>query len=242
MIVGKECRAMPGETDLHKTLKKEACRWLFRMGYRCIAAEVKLPPVGIIDAVGTGLFRPYYNYLALPRDMHQVCFVECKASRADFLRDTDRDGQMLFQLAERQNTMRVKSRRRRPRRLANHQGLGKFKSCLMRPIANIHYILAPSGLIQKKELPPRWGLLSFGESGVNVVVRPEWQEAACTDYVEGAIARTLTADIYRADSRAMNSINREIFAQQQTLAERIRGIRPQIVLAPITKDGAVSEA
>ena len=49
---------MPGETDLHKTLKKEACRWLFRMGYRCIAAEVRLKPLGIIDAVGTGLFRP----------------------------------------------------------------------------------------------------------------------------------------------------------------------------------------
>ena len=30
---------MAGETELHKTLKKEACRWLFRMGYRCIAAE-----------------------------------------------------------------------------------------------------------------------------------------------------------------------------------------------------------
>ena len=33
---------MAGETDLHKTLKKEACRWLYRMGYRCIAAEVRL--------------------------------------------------------------------------------------------------------------------------------------------------------------------------------------------------------
>ena len=43
---------MPGETDLHKTLKKEACRWLYRMGYRCIAAEVRLRPLGIIDAVG----------------------------------------------------------------------------------------------------------------------------------------------------------------------------------------------
>ncbi len=57
---------MPGETDLHKTLKKEACRWLFRMGYRCIAAEVRLKPLGIIDAVGTGLFRPFHNYLAVP--------------------------------------------------------------------------------------------------------------------------------------------------------------------------------
>jgi len=52
---------MPSETDLHKTLKKEACRWLHRVGYRCIAAEVKLPPLGIVDAVGTGVFRPFHN-------------------------------------------------------------------------------------------------------------------------------------------------------------------------------------
>jgi hypothetical protein len=81
-------------------------------------------------------------------------------------------------------------------------------------------------MIQKKELPPRWGLLSFGEAGVNVVVRATWQECAQTHYVESAIARTLTGDIYRADDRAMNSVNREIFAQQQKLAERIRSIKP----------------
>src|ERR1700677_4465732 len=73
--------SMPGETDLHKRLKKEACRWLLRMGYRCIAAEVRLPPVGIVDAVGTGTFRSYQNYLAIPRELPQVCFIECKASR-----------------------------------------------------------------------------------------------------------------------------------------------------------------
>src|SRR5678815_4640010 len=83
-----------GETELHKTLKKEACRWLYRMGYRCIAAEVRLPPLGIIDAVGTGVFRPFHNYLYIPRELPQVCFIECKASRGDFLSDCSKDGQM----------------------------------------------------------------------------------------------------------------------------------------------------
>src|SRR5258707_15656729 len=69
---------LAGETDLHKTLKKEACRWLYRMGYRCIAAEVRLKPLGIIDAVGSGQFRPYANYLCMPREVPQVCFIECK--------------------------------------------------------------------------------------------------------------------------------------------------------------------
>ena len=65
-----------------------------------------------------------------------------------------------------------------------------------------------------------------------MVQKPLWQEVCRTDYVEGAIARTLTGDIYRADDRAINSVNREIFAQQQALAGRIRAIRQQVVFAP----------
>ena len=59
--------------------------------------------------------------------------------------------------------------------------------------------------------------------------RAEWQDVSRTEYVESAIARTLTGDIYRADDRAIGSVNREIFAQQQQLAERIR--RAQAVAA-----------
>ncbi len=221
---------MPGETVLHKTLKKEACRWLFRMGYRCIAAEVRLPPLGIVDAVGTGVFRPWHNYLATPGELSQVCFIECKASRADFLRDQSNDGQMMLCLMERKRNLRAGKRRRK--RLRQTTGLGKFKSCLLQPMANLHYILAPAGLVQKKELPPRWGLLSFGEAGVNVVVRAEWQQTARIEYVESAIARTLTGDIYRADDRAINSVNREIFRQQQDMADRIRSIRPKMIFDP----------
>jgi hypothetical protein len=231
-----ECH-MPGETDLHKTLKKEACRWLYRMGYHCIAAEVRLKPLGIIDAVGTGLFKPFHNYLFLPRELPQVCFIECKASRSDFLSDKSKDGQMTLCMMERTSNRRGKGRKKYRRPLRQTVGLGKFASCLMQPMANVHYVLAPAGIIQKKDLPPRWGLLSFGEGGISVVVRAEWQETARTEYVESAIARTLTGDIYRADDRAIHSVNRALFAQQTSLADRIRTLRPQAVLAP-TADGA----
>lgn len=227
---------MAGETQLHKTLKKEACRWLFRMGYRCIAAEVRLPPLGIVDAVGTGIFRPWYNYLATPTELPQVCFIECKASRADFLRDQSNDGQMMLCLMERKENLRPKRRRRK--RLRQTVGLGKFKGCLLQPMANLHYILAPAGLIQKKELPPRWGLLSFSEEGVNVVVRAEWQQESRMQYVESAIARTLTGDIYRADDRAINSVNRDIFRQQQDMSDRIRSIRPKMIFDSAQADDA----
>ena len=226
---------MPGETDLHKTLKKEGCRWLYRMGYRCIAAEVRLKPLGIIDAVGSGVFRPYQNYLYLPREVPQVCFVECKASRADFLRDCSPDGQMSLCLMERERNRRGNRRRRFAKPLRQAVGLGKFESCLMQPMANLHYVLAPPGVVQKKELAPRWGLLSFGEGGISVVVRAEWQECSRTEHVESAIARTLTGDIYRADDRAISSVNREIFAQQTKMAERIRAIKSQIALVPPTE-------
>ena len=221
---------VPGESDLHKTLKKEACRWLFRMGYRCIAAEVRLRPLGIIDAVGTGVFRAWHNYLCAPYELPQVCFVECKATRADFLRDQSDDGQLELCLMERKRNLRNRKRRRGRGDLRQALGLGKFMSCLMQPMANLHYILAPAGIVQKKDLPPRWGLLSYGEGGVSVIVRAEWQERSRTEYVESAIARTLTGDIYRADDRAMASVNREIFAQQQVLAERIRAVRPLMLV------------
>jgi hypothetical protein len=94
----------------------------------------------------------------------------------------------------------------------------------MQPMANLHYVLAPAGIIQMKDLPPRWGLLTAGEGGISVTVRADWQETARCDYVESAIARTLTGDIYRADDRAIASVNREIFAQQAELATKIRSI------------------
>ncbi len=222
---------MPGETELHKTLKKEACRWLYRMGYRCIAAEVRLKPLGIIDAVGTGNFRPFHNYLFIPKELPQVCFVECKASRADFLRDLSNDGQLQLCLGQRERNRKSK-RKRSPAWRSQLVGLGKFDCCVMHPLANLHYVLAPNGIIQKKDLPPRWGLLAYGSAGITVVVRADWQEISRPLYVESAIARTLTGDIYRADDRAVQSVNRAIFSQQMNLADRIRQVRPQAVFAP----------
>jgi hypothetical protein len=217
---------MPGETDLHKTLKKEACRWLFRVGYRAIAAEVRLPPLGIIDAVGTGNFRPHHNYLFIPRYLPQVCFIECKASRADYLRDLGGDGQLEMFLAG------VNQRRKRRPRRRPPAAMGKFDSCLVYSMANLMYVLAPAGVVEKKDLPPRWGLLSLGPCGVSVVVKAQWQETGRAAEVDCAIARTLTGDIYRADARAIDSVNRQLFAQQIELAERIRSIRPRAVFAP----------
>ena len=36
--------------------------------------------------------------------------------------------------------------------------------------------VAPAGMLQKKDLPPRWGLLAYGPAGITVVVRADWME------------------------------------------------------------------
>jgi hypothetical protein len=219
---------MPGETELHRTLKKEACRWLYGCGYTAVAAEVRLKPLGIIDAVGTGNFRPYHNFHGSRREQHQTCFVECKASRGDYLRDMTRDGQMTLCMNERDYNLRnTRSRARKP--LRQTIGLGKFAACLMQPMANLHYVLAPVGLLKKTDLPARWGLLTLGPGGITVVVRPEWQDRSAGQFVESAIARTLSGDIFRAGDRAITSINRDLMKQQQQLADKIRALR---VFAP----------
>lgn len=214
---------MRGETDLHKLLKKEACRWLHRTGYQCVAAEVRLKPLGIIDAVGTGVLPAGLHQHAGKGSVHQTCFIECKASRSDFQRDLSNDGQMQLCLLERRTNLKVI--RKRKNMLRQHVGLGKFAACLLQPMANVHYILAPAELIKKADVPPRWGLLSLGASGISVIVKAPWQDCCHGAYVESAIARTLTGDIYRADDRAMNSVNREIMIAQQKLAARIREIK-----------------
>jgi len=209
-----------GETLAHKRLKREACRWLWKTGYRCIAAEVALRPLGIIDAVGTGFFPGMTNYLHAGKPLYQTCFIECKASRADFTRDLTNTGQMELAMFERKSNSRRKKRGRRT--LRQRVGLGKFAACLMQPMANLHYILAPQGVLTKADVPARWGLLTLGDGGISVVVKPVWQEQSTPAYVESAIAYRLTSDIYRADQRALDSVNRELLQQQLKLAQRLR--------------------
>ena len=73
----------------------------------------------------------------------------------------------------------------------------------------------------------------MAKRGVNVVVKPLVAGDVPHHFVETAIARALTGDIFRADDRAMQSVNRaDLFAQQVALADKIRSIRPRAVFAP----------
>lgn len=183
-----------GESDLHRGLKAAATRWLWRAGYAAIADEVSVPGVGIVDVAAAGKWKRFNPRSAefdrAPKiDRFHVVFVECKAFRSDFLRDRGRQLQFEFALAERAAALRGK-RRRRPRHAS--PAMGKFDTCLMRPHANVHYILTPPKLIKASELPRRWGWLVFDGGTVRVARTAAWQEVADVSAIEGAIARSLT--------------------------------------------------
>lgn len=197
------------EGEVHRELKRIACRWLWRAGYAAVAEEVEVPGVGIIDTVGAGRWRRH-NPRGVPFerepqvDRFHVVFIECKAMRADFLRDQGHQHQFAFALEERAQRLRSR-RRRRPRHASG--ALGKFDTCLIRPHANLHYLLTPPKLMRVVEVPRRWGWLVAEDGWVRVVRRPTWHEVAEVAPIEGAIARSLTArrmqlwrDAARSDS------------------------------------------
>ncbi len=220
---------MPGETDLHKRLKEAACWWLWNQGLRAVAAEVRLPGIGIVDAAAAG--RPLGDFRRLPtapwarppfksrRIDWQSVIVECKASRSDFQRDAAQPDPLRAVIEERAVAGTLRTRRTHHRA---HPPLGKFALCLARPVANWHWLLTPARLIDRRELPPRWGLLELDEHGVRMVHPPAYQLSAGTGWVEAAIARTLSASIYAADTRAtINSVNRLLRGKQLASSQRM---------------------
>jgi len=192
------------ESDLHRKLKHVACRWLWEAGYAAVADEVAVPGVGVIDVVAAGKWKRHNpRRVAFERepkvDRHHVVFVECKAFRADFLRDRGQQMQFEFALEERVQRLRGK-RKRRPRHAS--PALGKFDTCLMRPHANVHYLLTPPNLLKPAELPRRWGWLLFDGTRLRVARKAQWQEVADVTEIEGSIARSLTARRMRAIAAA----------------------------------------
>jgi len=222
---------LAGETEQHRRLKEAACWWLWNQGFRAVAAEVPMPGIGVIDAAAVGRpggvvsrsitcgTYPSRPHAGRGRAVWQAVFIECKATRADFLREAADGEQIRTAIRERRRLALSGSSARPFRRLRR---LGKFAVCLARPTANVHWLLTPPALLRRDELPPRWGLLELSRQGVVMVVPAKWQEARGLRLVEAAIARTLTAAIYAADTRAVtNTLNRLLRQKQADSARRM---------------------
>lgn len=193
-----------GESRQHLELKSAAMRWLWDAGYAAIAPEVKVPCVGIVDVAGAGKYRrrnPRRAQFDEPERVNRnhVVFIECKAFRSDFLRDQGSQMQFAFALQERNERRRAKRPGRAKRASA---ALGKFDTCLLRPHANLHFLLTPPRVIKKSEVPRRWGLLVLDHGYVRTVRKADWFEVADTNGIEGAIARALTRETVFRGKRA----------------------------------------
>lgn len=176
------------ETREHAGLKQLAAAWLLSKGCRAVSTEVPCPISRFrVDAAG---------YAEPAPGQTRTIIVECKASRADFLRDdlqvdpllrererllarkreieTDliplhepqlcRASEVLFsQSAEWEfERSRLLPYRRVLRDLARLEerlhGQTKFNLIARWRLANELWLLAPSGVVRSREVPPGWGL------------------------------------------------------------------------------------
>lgn len=182
------------ETREHAGLKQLAAAWLLSKGCRAVGTEVPCPIARFrVDAAGYAELAPT---LALAHGQGRTIIVECKASRADFLRD---DLQVDPLLRERERLLarkreietdlipvhepqlcrasealfsesaewefersRLLPYRRVLRDLARIEerlhGQTKFNLIARWRLANELWLLAPSGVVRSREVPPGWGL------------------------------------------------------------------------------------
>jgi hypothetical protein len=177
------------ETREHLGLKDLAAAWLLSMGCRAVGTEVPCPIARFrVDAAG-------YAESGTPR-VGRTIVVECKASRADFLRDDLQVDALLLErerLLERKRAIetqlipvhepqlcrtgealfadsaewefersRLLPYRRVLRDLARVEarmhGQTKFNLIARWRLADQLWLLAPSGVVRAREVPPGWGL------------------------------------------------------------------------------------
>lgn len=135
------------ETENHRVLKIKALEWLY-VSKKCkwVATEIKVGRY-IYDVVGC--------------DGNKIYIIEAKQSHADFSRDCnsatmirDTIKVMKKDLKENGNVAALDGIRKEREKSTKF-----FDESIFR-LASETYIIAPSGLIDKKDLPPQWGLLN----------------------------------------------------------------------------------
>ncbi|MCA9290308.1 MAG: hypothetical protein KDA25_04210 [Phycisphaerales bacterium] len=217
-----EARPSTGETAAHRRLKRLAASFLVRHGCPAVAVEVPCPisryrvdVAGYVDrqrVIMPGDAAPDDSSGVIRRrrwsrqdhpgqqwatSEPRTIMLECKQSRADFLRD-GRDTERLLRIRERLRRIcdhierhripreepdlradetalfdelaewdyarsRLPSYRRMLRllRRVDRKLHGETKFCMIATyrLANLLYVVAPEGLVRRRELAPGWGLI-----------------------------------------------------------------------------------
>ena len=214
------------ESDLTYELKWAAWHWLYSVAdCRAIGMEVRLEgPFGrIVDIVGVGKNNRVYivevksSRADLRRDDktdedHQRALDQLYALQqaadlsASVLNQTRKhaanvtvDGSDWREDPGYQSALR-ESNEITERLAAKERSLIRFSTKFHDPAflacADFHYVMAPSGLITRAELPPFWGLLD--ENSQTVVSAVQKQIKRNTTHVLRAIAKSNTRDVMKA--------------------------------------------
>ena len=216
------------ESDLTYELKWAAWRWLYSVGgCRAIGMEVRLEgPFGrIVDLVGVGKDNRVYivevksSRADLKRDdksnedqkraLSQLATLKEAADLTAAVLNQTREHAVdaagdssdwredsAYKSALRENdeiTERIESKERALARFSTKFHDPSFLAC-----ADFHYVMAPTGLITRAELPPFWGLLN--EDSQTVVSAVQKQIQRNTTHVLRAIARANTRDLMKVCS------------------------------------------
>jgi hypothetical protein len=245
------------ETRDHQGLKRLAAAFLLSRGCRAVALEVRCPwSRFVLDAAGWLDSRPAPSLGSAREDARagawsvgrvkcpaQAIIVECKQSRADFVRDAaERDalhGEQARLRAEVESIKETRIKAREPHlmrlerdlfgaeheewdfarsRCAAYHGAvdalarvqrrlreqTKFDELARRALADRLYLLAPAGLVARRDVPEGWGLVEVRRSrlraaaadpaaGVadDMVIRAEAPELPCDERRRSRLLRNV---------------------------------------------------
>jgi hypothetical protein len=176
------------ETEEHWLLKRLALGWAYERGFNCISFEVRAPRSPFrVDVAGyrpakdqespiVALFECKQNRPDLDRDSAQTAAVEIELRRLqDRRQNLERLLAIHFPNARTPNSLFPEwdpfdpeklphsGYRRVIRRIVALQrkleGKTKFERVIRYRLANLHFLVAPAGLVRLERVPPGWGLL-----------------------------------------------------------------------------------
>jgi hypothetical protein len=206
------------ETEEHWLLKKLALAWAYERGFDCISFEVRAPRSPYrVDVAGyrpardqespvVALFECKQNRPDLDRDSAQTAAIEIELRRLHERRETlERllavhfpsartptslfpewdpfDPEKLPHSGYRRLIRRIMALQRRL------EGNTKFERVTRYRLANLHFLVAPAGLVRWEQIPPGWGLLEAADDGqLELSIQPrfysienefDWLERIC---------------------------------------------------------------
>ncbi|MBV9873640.1 MAG: hypothetical protein JO025_02830 [Verrucomicrobia bacterium] len=258
----------PGnETEEHWLLKRLALGWAYEQGFNCISFEVRAPRSPYrVDVAGyrpakdqespiVALFECKQNRPDLNRDSAQTVAVETELRELQERRQnlerllavhfpSARTSSSLFPEWDPfdPETLPHAGYRRVLRRIVALQrkleGNTKFERVTRYRLANLHFLVAPAGLVRSERVPPGWGLLEAVESErLELRIQPRFYSITNgLDWLE-RICRNSTVRWLKA----VGVVAAEADGPDNRTLETVGGLRRPLPLAPLSERSPIDK-